>query len=143
MPAFKFQHFFSNLNAGIKPAPTFIIFAVHYEELRKKYPVFRYDAFTFERTTEKTIARFKFSAPPDISLSPEIIFEPVSEGWHSLPDKFLNNAIFHLGLIELFSYWKATASPVIEVHAGGLILEQTRFWENLLMRGMGEFFYRN
>jgi UDP-N-acetyl-alpha-D-muramoyl-L-alanyl-L-glutamate epimerase len=116
---------------------------VHYEELRKNYPVFRYDAFTFERTTERATARFKFSIPPDISFSPEVIFEPVPDGWHSVPDKFLNNAIFHLGLIELFSYWKATASPVIEIHAGGLIVEQTKFWENLLMRGMGEFFYRN
>jgi UDP-N-acetyl-alpha-D-muramoyl-L-alanyl-L-glutamate epimerase len=116
---------------------------VHYEELRKKYPVFRYDSFEFEKTSTRATARFRFSAPPDVSFAPEVIFEPIPNGWHSVPDKFLNNAIFHLGLIELFSYWKATASPVIEVQAGGLILEQTRFWENLLMRGMGEFFYRN
>jgi UDP-N-acetyl-alpha-D-muramoyl-L-alanyl-L-glutamate epimerase len=116
---------------------------VHYEELRHKYPVFRYDSFEFEKTPTRVRARFKFSAAPDISFSPEVIFESIPDGWHSVPDKFLNNAIFHLGLIELFSYWKATASPIIEVHAGGLILEQTKFWENLLMRGMGEFFYRN
>jgi UDP-N-acetyl-alpha-D-muramoyl-L-alanyl-L-glutamate epimerase len=117
--------------------------SVHYEELRRKYPVFRYDSFSFEKTPERVIARFKFSAPPDISFSPEVIFEAVPGGWHSVPDKFLNNAIFHLGLIELFSYWKATASPVIEIRAGGLILEQLRFWEDLLLQGMGEFFYRN
>jgi hypothetical protein len=116
---------------------------VHYEELRKKYPVFQYDSYELERNSTRAIARFKFSAPPDISFAPEVIFEAVPEGWHSVPERFLNNAIFHLGLIELFSYWKATASPVIEVRAGGLILEQTRFLEDLLMRGMGEFFYRN
>ena len=116
---------------------------MHYDELRRKYPVFRYDSFEFEKTPSRAVARFKFSVPPDISFSPEVIFEPVPEGWHSVPDKFLNNTIFHLGLIELFSYWKATASPLIEIHAGGLILEQTRFWEDLLIHGMGEFFYRN
>ena len=116
---------------------------MHYEELRNKYPVFRYDSFEFEKTPARAVARFKFSAPPDISFSPEVLFEPIPDGWHSVADKFLNNAIFHLGLIELFSYWKATASPVIEIHAGGLIVEQARFWEDLLMHGMGEFFYRN
>ncbi len=117
--------------------------AVHYEELRRKYPVFRYDSFEFEKTLTRAIVRFKFSVPPDIAFAPEVVFEPVPEGWHSVPEKFLKNAIFHLGLIELFSYWKATASPVIEVHAGGLILEQTRFWQDLLLNGMGEFFFRN
>jgi UDP-N-acetyl-alpha-D-muramoyl-L-alanyl-L-glutamate epimerase len=116
---------------------------VHYEELRRKYPVFRYDSFEFDKTSTRATARFKFSIPPDISFSPEVIFESVPDGWHSLPDKFINNAVFHLGLIELLSYWKATASPHIEIRAGGLIVEQTKFWENLLMRGMGEFFYRN
>src|SRR5262249_10224262 len=117
--------------------------AVHYEELRRKYPVFRYDSFEFEKTASRVTARFKFSVPPDISFSPEVVFESVPDGCHSVPDKFINNAVFHLGLIELFSYWKATASPHIEIHAGGLIVEQIKFWENLLMRGMGEFFYRN
>ncbi len=116
---------------------------MHYEELRSKYPVFRYESFEFERTAERVIVRFRFGIPPDISFSPEVIFEPVPAGWNSVPDKALNNAFFHLGLIELFSYWKATASPFIEVHAGGLTVEQIRWWEDLLTNGMGEFFYRN
>src|SRR5262249_30583641 len=61
----------------------------------------------------------------------------------SVSDEFLDNAVFHLGLIEAFSYWKATASPTIEIYAGNLSVEQVHWWEDLLINGMSEFFYRN
>ena len=108
-----------------------------------KYPVFRYDSFALEKSPSRITARFKFSIPPDLSFTPEVHFESVPEGWHSIPDEFLNNVIFHLGLIESFSYWKATASPVIEVHAGTLSEDQILWWHDLLINGMGEFFYHN
>src|ERR1051325_2534992 len=113
------------------------------EELRSKYPVFRYESFQLERRSSRVTARFKFSIPPDISFTPEVIFEPVREGLHSASEQFLNNVVFHLGLVESFSYWKATASPAIEVRAGHLNAEQVSWWEDLLLNGMGEFFYRN
>ena len=116
---------------------------MRFEELRRRYPVFRYDTFQLERHSSGLRARFRFSAPPDLSFAPEIHFEPVREGYAPVADDFLNNAVFHLGLIELFSYWKATASPLIEVRAGSLTSDQIRWWEDLLMNGMGEFFYHN
>ena len=47
------------------------------EELRRKYPVFRYERFQIDRTPSRVSARFHFSIPPDISFTPEIQFEPV------------------------------------------------------------------
>jgi hypothetical protein len=108
-----------------------------------KYPVFRYDSFSLDKTPSRITARFHFSIPPDISFSPEVHFESVRDPWHQVPEDALNNVIFHLGLIEAFSYWKATASPVIEVHAGSLGADQIHWWHDLLINGMGEFFYRN
>ena len=113
------------------------------EDLRRRYPVFRYERFEIERTASNLIARFRFSVPPDLSFTPEVFFTPVAEGWNSVPEDFLNNAIFHLGLIEAFSYWKATASPAIEVHAGCLTDAQVEWWGDLLLHGMSEFFYLN
>src|SRR5262245_14760889 len=110
-----------------------------HDELRQKYPVFRYERFEIERKSSRVTARFYFSIPPDISFTPELHFEPISDGWYSVSDEFLNNAVFHLGLIEAFSYWKATASPVIEVRAGKLSEEQVHWWEDLLINGMAEF----
>jgi len=114
-----------------------------FEELRQQYPVFRYERFEIEKTPARVTIRFHFASPPDLTFAPEVHFEPVSEGWYSLNEGALNNAAFHLGLVESFSYWKATASPVIEVHAGALSIEQIEWWTDLLMNGMGEFFYRN
>jgi hypothetical protein len=113
------------------------------QELRQSYPVFRYETFHVEKTPSRLVARFDFSIPPDISFTPEVHFESVGEGWHSIPDAFLQNAVFQLGLIESFSYWKATASPLIEIHAGALTDVQLTWWHDLLIHGMGEFFYRN
>ena len=113
------------------------------DELRRRYPVFRYESFEIEKTPARLVARFRFSAPPGIAFAPEVSFESAAEDWNSVPGKFLDNIIFHLGLIELFSYWKAAASPAIEIHAGGLNGEQIAWWEDLLMHGMGEFFFRN
>lgn len=109
----------------------------------KQFPLFCYDSFEIEKSPSRITARFRFSIPPDISFAPEVHFEAVSSGWHNVPDEFLNNAVFHLGLIESFSYWKATASPVIEVRAGGLNDDQVQWWHDLLIHGMGEYFYKN
>src|SRR5437667_140417 len=114
-----------------------------FEELRSRYPVFRYESFDLGRSSSQFSARFKFSIPPDISFTPEVVFQSIPDGWHSVSDESLQNAVFHLGLIESFSYWKATASPVIEVHAGTLTSEQVSWWEDLLLNGMGEFFFHN
>src|SRR5213078_4456024 len=106
------------------------------------YSVFRYDRFEIEKSPSRLTARFHFSIPPDISFSPEVHFEAVNDSWHAIPDAFLNNAVFHLGLIEAFSYWKATASAVIEVRAAALDPDQIAWWQDLLINGMGEYFYR-
>ena len=113
------------------------------QQLRSRYPIFRYESFELERSSSRVTARFKFSIPPDITFAPEVIFEPVDERWHAISEESLRNTVFHLGLIESFSYWKATASPVIEVYAGTLAEEQISWWQDLLIHGMGEFFYRN
>src|SRR6185369_17010300 len=113
------------------------------DELRLKYPVFRYERFEIEKTDEEITARFHFFIPPNIRFAPEVHFQAVKDGWHSIPDEFVNNVIFHLGLIEAFSYWKATASPTLEVLAGALGPEQIQWWQDLLTNGMGEYFYRN
>jgi len=112
-------------------------------ELRSRYPIFRYESFELERGSSRISVRFRFSVPPDIAFVPEVIFDSVDEPWYAISEESLNNVVFHLGLIESFSYWKATASPVIEVDAGGLSEEQISWWEDLLTHGMGEYFYRN
>ena len=114
-----------------------------YRSLRSDYPTFEYTSFSIEESGVDLIFRFRFETPPTISFSPEVRFESVPSTWKQVPADALNNLAFQLGLIESFSYWKATASPNIRVKAGPLTQPQIDWWTDLLIHGMGEFFYHN
>ena len=51
--------------------------------------------------------------------------------------------IFHIGMIELISYWKSTCSPKVIIKCGYLNEEQINWWKKLYFYGLGELFYRN
>ncbi len=51
--------------------------------------------------------------------------------------------VFHIGMIELISYWKAVASPTVVIEAGHLTESQLDFWQKLYFNGLGEYFYLN
>ncbi|MDP2735337.1 MAG: hypothetical protein Q8P12_03960 [bacterium] len=106
--------------------------------MRKKYPKFLYKGYSFKRKGGDLHISFDFRVPPDISFSPKVVIK-------GIPKKTaeIENLVFHLGLVEMLSYWKATASPHIVVEAGVLNKEQIRWFEDLIFKGMGEYFYRN
>ena len=106
--------------------------------LRKKYPTFFYRGYNYKLSQGNLYISFHFAVPPDISFHPKIVVK-------NIPKKHLNieNIIFHLGLIEMLSYWKATASPEIVVEAGHLTKTQIAWLKNLIFQGMGEYFFLN
>jgi hypothetical protein len=55
----------------------------------------------------------------------------------------LDNLVFNLGMIEMFSYWKAVCSKKIVVKAGKLDSKQIKWWKDILINGMGQYFYEN
>ncbi|MFY9608804.1 MAG: hypothetical protein WAU45_09350 [Blastocatellia bacterium] len=114
-----------------------------HERLRRQYPVFSYESFAFERSGSSLRLQFDYRVPPDLSLKTQTILERVPEAWNRIPAPVFENLAFHLGLIESFSYWKATCSPSIVINAGPLDNEQIAWWKDLLLHGMREFFYVN
>lgn len=114
------------------------------EILRKKYPVFTYDRFGWWRTEKHFKARFKFTVGQTFEFEPSLSFEGnFKDRIEEIGKETMDNLVFHLGLAEMPSYWKAVLSPEIRVEAGKLTREQKDFWEKLFRRGMGQFFYRN
>jgi hypothetical protein len=109
------------------------------QELREKHPRFIYESFQAKEQNGNLQMRFKFLLEPNVVFSPEVILPPDQ----SLNKKELDNFVFHLGLIEMISYWKATCSPEILVNAGRLTDQQIAWWHDLFINGLGEFFYRN
>ena len=113
------------------------------ENLRKKYPKFVYEKYSCEIKRENLEISFLFKIEPDIIFQPKIIIENIPGSLQRSDLCKLENLIFHLGLMEIPSYWKATCSPVIEIKAGHLNKEQIKWWHNLIIRSMGQFYYEN
>lgn len=115
-----------------------------FNRLRISHPQFVYQGFEidFEKNNLKIV--FDFKILPDISFKPEIIFPQIDHNrLKQINPEILRDLIFNLGMIELLSYWKATCSPEIIIRAGFLNQKQIDFWDNLLIKGMGEFFFNN
>jgi hypothetical protein len=125
------------------------------KKLQKKYPRFIYEKYSHKISGNNLEIFFDFKIEPNpasqqaryetsIKFQPKIVIENINKlQIEKVGDSVLNNLIFNLGLIEMISYWKATCSPEIIVKAGFLNSEQIKWWKNLIMKGMGQFFYEN
>ena len=112
--------------------------------LRKKYPKFLYKKYSYKILDNNLEIFFYFQIEPNICFNPKIIIEKVTKKeLKKIGDRELNNLIFHLGLMEIPTYWKSTCSPIIEIQAGCLDREQINWWKKLMTNGMGQFFYEN
>lgn len=112
--------------------------------LRKKYPRFIYQKYSYQLKGRELQISFRFKVEPDIRFTSYITIKNISAvALKKIGDRALNNFVFHLGLMEIPSYWKTTCSPEIMIRAGFLIKEQTTWWKNLIINTMGQFFYEN
>lgn len=114
--------------------------------LRKKHPRFIYKTYTVSEHGNDFVFQFEFLLEPDMYFRPTVTFHDAlkQRGVHDRFDsKNIANFAFHIGLAEMLSYWKAACSPEIVIEAGFLNDEQLLWWKNLLLSGMGEFFYKN
>lgn len=109
--------------------------------LRKKYPLFIYKDYSWKKEKNSLSVNFDFQIPPDISFKPKLKIKNLPQ--RKIKEEVLDNFIFHLGLVEMISYWKATCSPKIKILAGKLNKDQIKWWQHLIRKGMGQFFYEN
>ncbi len=129
-----------------------------YQALRKQYPKFIYHNYDFQLKNEqleivwhfylqdKKGKRVEFKPRLTVPLPPgsQLPTPNLSAKTAQLSaDSKLQTLIFNLGMVELLSYWKLTASPEIIIQAGNLNEKQLAFWQKLLTFGMGEYFYLN
>jgi len=108
-----------------------------YNDLRIRYDKFIYEGFITKKEKDKILIIYDFNIPnlthfyPTISLSKFKI------------DNFTKYIIFHIGLIELISYWKSTCSKNVIIKAGYLNEEQINWFKKLYYYGLGELFFTN
>lgn len=109
-------------------------------ELREQYPVFRYESYEVLCHDAQVELLFRYTIAPDLAFTHRVLFEEAST---TLTLAEMAPFAFHVGLAEMFSYWKLTCSPYVEIHAGALTPEQVRWWHALFLKGMGEYYYKN
>jgi hypothetical protein len=114
-----------------------------YEQLRTEYSFFVYEKFSIRDQDDKLSVTYHFNLADQIFFYPTLEFIKGDFFNKALPEPLIRNFIFHIGLIELISYWKAACPPKIIIKPFHLDDEQIAWWKNLWYHGLGEFFFLN
>lgn len=115
-----------------------------YLNLRKKYPFFEFQSYSFQLKNQILTIEFCFNISGTYQFNPILEIPPREfYDWEKLDRPTLNNLIFHIGMIELVNYWKVTCSPNVVIIPHTLEQFQIDWWKKLYYHGLGEFFYLN
>ncbi|MBS4055750.1 MAG: hypothetical protein KGZ82_00370 [Bacteroidales bacterium] len=116
----------------------------HYHELREKYPFFTYQSYTIDQKKDGFLLKFNFSLANEFYFTPSM-FIPMREFYNAKPIErpALELFAFHIGMVELISYWKAACPPKVIIAPFALNEEQVTWWKHVYFQGLGEFFYLN
>ena len=131
-----------------------------YDSLRATFESFCYDGFHYSVENGEFHAVFDFILFPSRhfdrseaerrNLLQTIEFHPCFRipyrkfyQWQDIPKPLLDKLIFHIGMIELISYWKIACPKQVIIKPYALDEEQIRWWKKLYFNGLGEFFYVN
>ena len=113
-----------------------------FSALRDQYPSFFYDGFHIEQNENGLKITYDFRIADLAEFHPVWTF-PVATTFKNTDLQTIRACAFHLGLVELVSYWKITCSPNVYINAGAVTEDQIRWWKKLYFYGLGEFFYIN
>lgn len=86
---------------------------------------------------------FDFRMGDDIRFAPHMKLQLGRHAGKKLQKEQIDSLVFHIGMIELVSYWKCACAPVVHVRNHSLTAEQQAWWKKLYWKGLGEFFYQN
>lgn len=117
--------------------------SLKFKEYREKYREFYFNNYSITEDFKAINIEYEFEIqgltkfyPKSKILKKELKFKDINS-------KYVQNMVFHIGLIELISYWKSTCSPKIIIKCGYLNKEQIEWWKKLYFTGLGELFYIN
>ncbi len=115
-----------------------------FTDLRKKYKTFVYQNYSFKVNNGTLEASFLFTLDNTAVFTPTLTLPARDFYRFDLLDKsVLENLVFHIGMVELISYWKAACPPTVIIKPHKLTNKQLSFWKKLYFNGLGEFFYLN
>lgn len=117
--------------------------SLQFIEYREKYKEFHFNKYLIKEDNEALYLEYEFEIPKLTKFNPTIKILKKSLNFKNINNKCVKNMVFHIGLIELISYWKSTCSPKIIIKCGYLNKEQIEWWKKIYFYGLGELFYTN
>lgn len=113
-----------------------------FNELRKEFPVFYFDDFKYEVTSKECTVQYFFRVG-EYNFQPKMRLACGKYRRSETNSEKMKGLLFHIGMVEMVSYWKATCSPEIVIKPYLLNEIQQEWWKKLYWKGLGEFLYRN
>lgn len=114
-----------------------------FKEFRNKYNNFYYNSYSISEDSEAIYIEFEFEVENLTKFNPSLKIPKKNFKLKSIDSKYVKNMAFHIGLVELISYWKSVCSPVVTIRCGYLNEEQIAWWKKLYFYGLGELFFTN
>lgn len=115
-----------------------------YLDLRDSYAFFEYQRYSFQVKNQILEIEYEFNISDEFYFKPTLKLLPgICQDWSQIDANLLNNLVFHIGMVELISYWKCTCSPEVRIIPFKLNDDQIKWWKKLYFHGLGEFFYLN
>ena len=116
---------------------------VEFKKYREMYQEFWYRSYSVHEDEKAIYLEYEFEIPNLTKFYPKLQIDKKKLPLKSLNTAQVKNMVFHIGMVELISYWKCTCSPKVVIQCGYLSQEQIGWWKKLYFYGLGELFYRN
>ena len=112
-------------------------------EYRKKYDTFYYNSYSVTEDAEAIYLEYEFEIKDLAKFHPKTRILKKNMKFKDINSVYSKNMVFHIGLIELISYWKTTCSPHVIIKCGYIDEKQIDWWKKIYFYGLGELFYTN
>lgn len=112
-------------------------------KFRKEYPTFIYDSYEIIDNIDSIKLVFNFEIVGLTKFTPSYTIYKKYITNKSIDKDLFEYMVFHIGLIELVSYFKCTCSPNVIIKAGYIDDDQIKWFKKLYYYGLGEMLYTN
>ena len=112
-------------------------------ELRNTYKEIIYRDYLVDDVDNDLVITFTFEIPGLTIFKPTISFSKDLIKNSFVNENLMNKIIFHMGMIELISYYKCCCPEKVVIEAGYLNDYDMKWFKKLFYNGLGEFLYKN
>ena len=114
-----------------------------FEELRGKYNKFIYEKYEINDVWDWWNITYFFNIPWLTEFKPTIQIDKKNIKNKHIDKNFVNYLVFHIGLVELISYWKCCCPKNVKIKAWYIDEDQIKWFKKMYFYGLWEFFYTN